>query len=42
MFLLVALGSLVVACLPFDPRFAGSNPTEDDRFLRVMKIRSTT
>jgi hypothetical protein len=27
---LVALGGLVVACLPLDPRFAGSNPAEDD------------
>jgi hypothetical protein len=25
-----------------DPRFAGSNPTEDDGFLRAIKIRSTT
>jgi hypothetical protein len=31
----------VVACLPLDPRFAGSNPAEDDGFLRVIKIRST-
>jgi hypothetical protein len=31
----------VVACLPLDPRFAGSNPVEDDGFLRVIKIRST-
>jgi hypothetical protein len=28
----VTLGGLVVACLPLDPRFAGSNPAEDDRF----------
>jgi hypothetical protein len=27
----------VVACLPLDPRFAGSNPAEDDGFLRVYK-----
>jgi hypothetical protein len=32
----------VVAFLPLDPRFAGSNPAEDDGFLRVIKIRSTT
>jgi hypothetical protein len=32
----------VVACLPLDPRFAGANPAEDDGFLRVIKIRSTT
>jgi hypothetical protein len=29
-------------CLSLDPRFAGSNPTEDDGFIRVIKIRSTT
>jgi hypothetical protein len=34
----VALGGLVVACLPLDPRFAGSNPAGDDGFtLRSMK-----
>jgi hypothetical protein len=38
----VALGGLVVACLPLGPRFAGSNPAEDDGFLRVIKFRSTT
>jgi hypothetical protein len=38
----VALGGLMVACLPLDPRFADSNPAEDDGFLRVIKIRSTT
>jgi hypothetical protein len=26
----VALGGLVVTCLPLDSRFAGSNPAEDD------------
>jgi hypothetical protein len=31
----------VVACLPLDPMFGGSNPAEDDGFLRVIKIRST-
>jgi hypothetical protein len=30
----VALGGLAV---PLDPRFAGSNPAEDDGFLRVIK-----
>jgi hypothetical protein len=25
-----------------DPRFAGSNPAEDDGFLRAIKIYSTT
>jgi hypothetical protein len=39
---LIALGGLVVACLPVDLRFAGSNPAEDDGFLRVIKIRSAT
>jgi hypothetical protein len=39
----VALGGLVVACLPLDPRFAGSNLAEDDWFfLRVIEVRSTT
>jgi hypothetical protein len=32
----------VVACLPLDPRFAGSNPADDGGFLRVIKIRRTT
>jgi hypothetical protein len=27
----------VVACLPLDPRFAGSNPAEGDVFLRAIK-----
>jgi hypothetical protein len=31
----------VVAFLPLDPRFAGSNPAEDDGVLRVIKIRNT-
>jgi hypothetical protein len=38
---LVAVGGLVVACLPFDPRFAGSNLSEDDGFSRVIKICNT-
>jgi hypothetical protein len=32
----------VVVFLPLDPRFAGSNLAEDDGFLRVIKIHSTT
>jgi hypothetical protein len=28
--------------LPLDPRFAGSNPAEDDKVLRTIKIRCTT
>jgi hypothetical protein len=32
----------MVACLPLDPRFAGSNPAEDDGFLRAIKICSLT
>jgi hypothetical protein len=28
----------VVACLPLDPRFAGSNLAEDDGYLRVIKV----
>jgi hypothetical protein len=39
---IVALGGLVVACLPLDPRFVGSNPAKNDGFLRTIKIRSTT
>jgi hypothetical protein len=39
---LVALGSIVVTCLPLHPRFAGSNPADDDEFLRELRIRSTT
>jgi hypothetical protein len=31
-----------LTCLPFDQRFAGSNPAEDDVFLRAIKIRITT
>jgi hypothetical protein len=33
----IALGGLMVACLPLDPRLAGSNPAENDGFLRVIK-----
>jgi hypothetical protein len=39
---MLALDDLVVVCLPLGPRFAGSNPAEDDGFLRVIKIRNTT
>jgi hypothetical protein len=38
----VALGSLVVARLALDPRFASLNPAADDGLLRVIEIRSTT
>jgi hypothetical protein len=31
-----------LACLPLDPRFAGSNPAEDDGFLMVIKIHCAT
>jgi hypothetical protein len=31
-----------LACLLLDPRFAGSNSTDDDGFLMATKIRSTT
>jgi hypothetical protein len=31
---LVAISSLVVILLSLDPRFVGSNPDEDDGFLR--------
>jgi hypothetical protein len=33
----VALDGLVVACLPSDPRFPGSNPAENDGFSRGYK-----
>jgi hypothetical protein len=38
--LLVALGGLVVACMPLGPRFMDSNMTLDDGLLRVIKMRS--
>jgi hypothetical protein len=38
----VALGGPMVACLPLNPKFVGSNPAENDGFLRAIKIRSTT
>jgi hypothetical protein len=39
---MVAIGGLVIPCLPLDPRLAGSNPTENGGFLRAMIIRSKT
>jgi hypothetical protein len=38
----VALGGLIVMCWPQDPKFARSNPTKGDGFLRVIKICSMT
>jgi hypothetical protein len=38
----VTFSGLVVACLPLDPRFTGSNPGEEMGFLRVIKISSMT
>ena len=38
----VGLGGLGVACSPRDPRFAGSNLAEDDRFFQDVKILSTS
>jgi hypothetical protein len=32
----------MAACLSLDPRFTGSNPAEDDGFLKAINIRSTT
>jgi hypothetical protein len=31
----------VVGCSPFDSRFVGSNPVEDDEIFKGHKIRST-
>lgn len=36
----VAIGGLVVAWLRLDPRFAGSNPAENDGFFKVHKNKS--
>jgi hypothetical protein len=36
------LDDIVVAHLSLDPRFAGSDPAEEDGFLKTNKIRSTT
>jgi hypothetical protein len=33
----VSSGGLVVACLPLNLRFAGSNPAEEDGILRDIK-----
>jgi hypothetical protein len=30
------------SCLPFDPKFAVSNPAEDNGFLRAIQIRNTS
>jgi hypothetical protein len=38
----VALGGLVLTCLTLDPRFSSSNPVENNRYLRAIKIHSTT
>jgi hypothetical protein len=38
----VALGGLVVNVLTIGIKVAGSNPAEDDKFLRPIKIRSTS
>ena len=37
----VGLGGLGAMCLPQDPRFMGSNPTEVDGFFQDVKILST-
>jgi hypothetical protein len=34
---IATLGGLVVACLTLDPRFAGSNPAEDDEIFKDDK-----
>jgi hypothetical protein len=31
----------VLTCLPLDPRFSSSNPVENNRYLRTIKIHST-
>jgi hypothetical protein len=36
------VGGLVVTWTGLDPKFAGSNPAEDNGFLRVIKILCTT
>ena len=38
----VSLGYLGVTCSPRDPRFAGSNPSEVNRFFQDVKILSTS
>ena len=37
-----SLGGLGVICLPRDPRFVGSNPTEVGGFFQDVKILSTS
>jgi hypothetical protein len=39
---MVALGDLVVIVLAIGPKFAGSDPAQDDGFLRAIQICSTT
>jgi hypothetical protein len=39
---IATLCSLVVACLPVDPRFVGSNLAKVNGFLRAIKIHSVT
>jgi hypothetical protein len=34
------LGGIVVACLLMETRIEGSNPAEDNRFIRETKIRT--
>jgi hypothetical protein len=41
-FNIAALGGLVVIVLAVGPNVREFNPAEDDRFLRAIKIRSTT
>jgi hypothetical protein len=36
--LVFPIGGLVLSCSPLDPKFAGSNPAEDNGFLSVIKI----
>ena len=38
----VALSGLGVTCSPRDPKFACSNPPEDDEFFQDVKILSTS
>ena len=38
---IVGLSGLGLTCSPRDPRFAGSNPAEVDRFFQDVKILST-
>jgi hypothetical protein len=37
----IVLGGLVVIVVAIGPRFVGSNPAEDDEFLREIRIIST-